>query len=211
MPTGCGHCGFEGTLERTGEIQVEIHDEEVPGYGDVRSTLYWILYRCPVCKEPTLASLWWSDEFSDPTDEPEQVYPSPRDNSALPKNVRDKYERARKVKRIDPGFYAVGIRRMLEAVCNDKGAAQGDLFSRLNDLVTRGDLAATLGDQAHQLRSLGNLGAHDKDIDVEEVDVPAIEDFADAILEYLYRAPATLNALQVALDTRKATAQNNAT
>ena len=27
-----------------------------------------------------------------------------------------------KVKKIEPGFYAVGIGRMLEAVCKDRGA-----------------------------------------------------------------------------------------
>ena len=75
----------------------------------------------------TLSSTWWSDELSDPEDESKIIYPSPRDNSALPPAVRQAYEAALRVKKIDPGLYAVGIRRMLEAVCNDQGVTKGDL------------------------------------------------------------------------------------
>lgn len=102
-------------------------------------------------------------------------------HSALPENVRDKYDRALKVKKIDAGFYAVGVRRLLEAVCNHLGVRKGDLFDRLKVLASNGAIPPTLALQAQELRGLGNLGAHDKDIDVEDADVPVIEDFAEAV------------------------------
>lgn len=56
-------------------------------------------------------------------------------------------------------------------------------------------------------RKLGNLGAHDDEVEIQAADVPAIEALADAILEYLYRAPATLDAVKGSLDERRAEAQ----
>ena len=127
--------------------------------------------------------------------------PAPRDNSALPAAVREAYEAGLRVKKIDPGLYAVGIRRMLEAVCNDQGVTKGDLFERLGQLVRVGAIPGTLGEQAQELRKLGNLGAHQKDVAVSAIDVPTIEDFADAILEYVYRAPG--QASRVAIEHRR--------
>jgi hypothetical protein len=50
--------------------------------------------------------------------------------------------------------------------------------------------------------SSGNLGAHD----AEAADVPVIADLAEALLEYLYRAPAQLAAVQAGLAQRKKSA-----
>jgi hypothetical protein len=110
-----------------GQVQVSQQHQFVEHFGDVTWTRYWLLHCCPACSEPTLSSTWWSDELSDPEDESKIIYPSPRDNSALPPAVRQAYEAALRVKKIDPGLYAVGIRRMLEAVCNDQGVTKGDL------------------------------------------------------------------------------------
>jgi hypothetical protein len=209
MAKGCGHCGFPGELEHKGNTVVETSSDDVRDYGEIEWTRYWSLKRCPACREPTLSEIWWSDDVSSPDEEPTAIYPTPRDNSAVPENVSEKYDRALKVKKVDPGLYAVGIRRMLEAVCNDKGVRTGDLFDRIDALAENRAIPGTLQAQAQRLRRLGNLGAHDKDIDVEEADVPIIEDFAEAILEYLYRAPAKLDALEASLAARNAGARTD--
>jgi hypothetical protein len=206
----CGHCGFDGPIEFKGDVQVESNTQRVDGYGEVEWFRKWFLYRCPVCKEPTLKG-WWESEFTDfEFDEPIQIYPTPRDNSALPESVRKRYDAALKVRKTDAGFYAVGIGRMLEAVCRDRGKTKGDLNDRLDELVVDGVLPAPIGVLAHQIRSLRNFGAHDNDWDVEERDVPAIEDFAEVILEYLYRAPAQLDALRTSIEERQKAAKRPA-
>jgi hypothetical protein len=48
-----------------------------------------------------------------------------------------------------------------------------------------------------------NLGAHDENVDVAPADVPVIDDLADAILEYLYRAPAKLAAVRQGIEEGK--------
>lgn len=203
----CGHCGFGGPVELKGTVDVESSDEHVDGFGFVRWVRKWFLYRCPVCKEPTLKG-WWESELTDfQYEEPSQIYPTPRDNSALPESVQKRYDAALKVRKIDPGLYAVGIGRMLEAVCRDQGKTTGDLYDRLEELVQEGVLPEPIGELAHQIRSLRNFGAHDNDFDVEQHDVPAIEDFAEVILEYLYRAPAQLDALRASVEERKLAAR----
>ena len=206
---GCGHCGFVGPLHQVARESVETDTEEIEdGRWHLSWTLWWMLYRCPACTEPTVARLWWSDEISDAEDRPQVIYPTKRDNAALPDAVRRSYDKALKVKKVDPGFYAVGIGRMLEAVCKDKGQRDGDLNNRLDALAQEGIVPGPLAEQAHQLRGLRNFGAHDAEVEVVEADVPVIEDFAEAILEFLYRAPAKLGALAASLDERKAKADS---
>jgi hypothetical protein len=49
---------------------------------------------------------------------------------------------------------------------------------------------------AQQLRLIRNLGAHNAGDEVTEEDVPIILDFLEAILEYLYVAPAKIEVVR---------------
>jgi hypothetical protein len=46
----------------------------------------------------------------------ERIYPTILENDTLPAGVKKQFEAAHRVKVIEPSLYAVGIRRMLEAV-----------------------------------------------------------------------------------------------
>lgn len=200
---GCGHCGFNGPLEHRGNVTGESHTRIDRDIGEYSWEVIWSLSRCPQCKEPTLATYSWSDEFSDPdATVPTVVYPSPRDDSVLPPLVRKHREAARRVKGIDPSFYALGIRRMLEAMCLSEGAHGRNLNQQLQSLATEGRLPQTLVDVTKQLRQLGNLGAHVGDVEIVESDVPLIDGLAEAMLEYLYRAPAAVAAVEAELARR---------
>ncbi len=85
------------------------------------------------------------------------------------------------------------------------GASGQTLVNQLQDLAHRGRIPAGFDEMATQLRHLGNLGAHVSDVEVESNDVPVIEDFAEAILEYLYRSPAKVEAVRQALEERRRT------
>ena len=63
---------------------------------------------------------------------------------------------------------------MLETVCNQEGANGNDLFAKLDDLAARGRIPDMLAEVAHELRQLGNLGAHDEEVSVAPDDVPVI-------------------------------------
>jgi predicted RNA-binding Zn-ribbon protein involved in translation (DUF1610 family) len=205
MKRQCKHCGFKGPLEHKGDVTVYKQEEEVPQIGGVLEYDHNLgIFLCPACNEVSIVSYVWSVEVGEVVHE-ETLYPTTRDNSALPGRVRQRFDAAHKVRKIDPSFYAVGVRRMLETVANEKKAKGKDLFEKLDDLVSRDLIPAPLARAAHQLRRLGNLGAHDEEIELEEEDVPAIESLADAILEYLYRAPAKISAVEKSLKARKPT------
>jgi hypothetical protein len=53
---------------------------------------------------------------------------------------------------------------------------------------------------ALHLKELRNLGAHDAEDEVTQEDVPIIVDFLKAILEYLYIAPAKIEAVRARLN-----------
>ena len=78
------------------------------------------------------------------------------------------------------------------------------MIAKLDDLVNKGKLPKPLADAAHELRKLRNLGAHDTEVEVAPDDVALIEALADAILEYLYRAPAAVAAVRAGLAERRA-------
>jgi len=204
---GCGHCGFSGQLVHKGNVVAERESVDAGNYGEVEVQLVWGLSRCPECGGPTLEAYNWSDAFNEPDDElPSNVlYPTARDDSAIPVRVRKYLLSARKVKGVEPGFFALGMRRVLEAVCDEEGASGQTLVNQLQDLAHRGRIPAGFDEMATQLRHLGNLGAHVSDVEVESNDVPVIEDFAEAILEYLYRSPAKVEAVRQALEERRRT------
>lgn len=202
---GCGHCGFSGQLVHKGSVVAERGSVDAGPYGEVELDLVWGLSRCPECGGPTLEAYNWSDALNDPADDlPGNVlYPTARDDSAIPPRVRKYLASARKVKGVEPGFFALGIRRVLEAVCDEEGANGPTLVKQLQDLAQKGRIPAGFDHMATQLRELGNLGAHVADVEVESTDVPVIEDFAEAILEYLYRSPAKVEMVRKALDERR--------
>jgi hypothetical protein len=87
----------------------------------------------------------------------------------------------------------------LEAACNHEQAQGRTLAQKLNYLAQNGRIPNTLAEMAHQLKELRNLGAHDAEDEVTENDVPIILDFLEAILEYLYVAPAKIEAVRTRL------------
>ena len=202
MAEPCGHCGFKGPLDHKGEVAIKRGTDETRDGTDYEWGKFATVFVCPVCEELTLGTYWWIDLLGEPEDY-RRVYPSERDNTALPDKVRERLETALKVKRIDPASYAVAIRRMLETVTNTEGAAGRDLFHKLDDLARQGRIPQPLAEIGHELRNLGKFGAHDEEIEVEQADVPMIEDLAEAILEYLYRAPAKLQAVRTGIEARK--------
>jgi hypothetical protein len=203
MPERCGHCGYSGDLEEVARPVVKRTTADVELYGEVETLTYWFLYRCPRCEKATLEEDWWNDEFGDPEgDTAKQLFPAPRDNSSVPRTVLESYWEANRVQGEAPGLYAVGIRRTVEAICRDRGAKATRLEPMLDQLADEGVLPRPLAEMGHQLRARGNLGAHAGDVKVSVEDLPVIEEFVEAILEYVYRAPAKIAAAQSSLDAR---------
>ncbi len=84
---------------------------------------------------------------------------------------------------------AAMYRRAIDiAVRNIAPDGKGDLIKRINNLADEGKLPGTMKDWAHQVRIIGNDGAHDIQ-GVTRKDLEAAQGFTDALLRYLFTLP----------------------
>jgi hypothetical protein len=199
---GCGHCGYRGLLEEKERVKVDSRTDYIDAVGEFGVDTFWILHRCPDCGDPTLEQYFWIEPFTDPEDEGIRLYPLLPDLSLIPDTIQAAYDLALKGKRVDPAFYAVGVRRTLEAVCNHENVPDGRLHQRLEQLAQSGRLPPDLKTLTLSLKEIGNLGAHESGIEITQGDVPAVADLLEALLEYLYRAPARLEAVRARFSER---------
>jgi len=92
---------------------------------------------------------------------------------------------------------AIMYRKSLEAALKTKyPQATGPLAKRIDDLVKDNVVPAEIGSWAHEIRIVGNDGAHDVDGITRELE--AMRGFTDAVLRYLFTLPAQVAARQVA-------------
>ena len=117
----------------------------------------------------------------------------------MPEKVERRFSSALRVQHVEPNAFAVMVGKTLEAVCNHEKIEGKTLSDKLNKLATSGRIPLILAQMAQQLRQIRNLGAHDAEDEITDEDVPIILDFLEAILEYLYVAPAKIAAVQARL------------
>jgi hypothetical protein len=77
----------------------------------------------------------------------------------------------------------------------------------LDKLAKADCLPKVFVEMADHLRALGNLGAHEDDVELEAADADVAAEFAEAILEYLYRVPARVEHARASLAARIAEAK----
>lgn len=216
----CNHCG-NNTVHITRMIYnyQNDHERNTPPYEveDLKDkwgqtyTLQWLIQECVTCMGLFLKEQLMfrdQDEYPYNWDEYKILYPVTKTSSDnLPSPVMKAYEAALKVKPIHPGAFAVMAGKVLEAACNHEKAQGRNLAQKLDFLSKSGRIPITLVEMAKQVRLLRNLAAHDDEDEVTEEDIPIILEFLEAILEYLYVAPAKIEAVQTRLK-RPTTSEN---
>jgi len=160
----------------------EFADEQQVAFRD--STLLW----------PTVGDLGdLSDRnLSRDTAVGEVVAKACRD-TPTPPSVPDKvyrcYRKAMRTQKTDPRSYAVGIRRALEAICNDRCAVEGKLEKRLKDLASKNVIPPVLAGVSDVIRVVGNTGAHENQDRITAYDAAVINKFFLLVVEYVYILP----------------------
>jgi hypothetical protein len=186
--------------------------EHVNVYGDPPHTdedyHFWSILLCPSCQKPTLEEIFRSTFEQEMDFWPSHqriLYPSIGSTmDGLPGIIKRNYDAALRVKNVEPNAFAVLIGRTLEAICKDRNASGKNLFEKLEDLSKRNEIPGRLSEMAQKLRLLRNVGAHSDLGEREEEDVPVLVDLCEAILEYIYRAPAKLELVQKRIHELKA-------
>lgn len=179
----CGHCEVHTAARIEGTL-VETQTDE-----DGRPLIDRLLQlaRCSHCKSGLLVYNWehpdgWAGE-------PSPLWPAPQ--SKLSPSVPHRLQRAHQEAELcfSAKAYAatvVMVRRALEGVCADQGAAAKTLMKALEGLRDSGKIEGRLFDWAQDLRVLGNQGAHFNDAEVSREDAEDALALAEALMDYIY-------------------------
>jgi len=192
----CGHCGNKTPMEIVAsfsQIQ-EKYDESIKMSWEEGPV--WELLLCPACSDVTLQRTEYHEAFVDDLLS-EILYPiKTKPIIGLPKEVNMSYEAALRVSNIDPNAFAVLLGRVLDKVCLDRKAQGESLSEKLQYLAKQGEIPSRLAEIAHQLRQLRNIGAHADLGDLTEKEIPILSALCNAILEYVYTAPALIDQVK---------------
>ncbi|MFJ9057185.1 DUF4145 domain-containing protein [Streptomyces sp. NPDC102409] len=174
---------------------------EAKGLDDDGSPPYMLeLVRCGKCTRPYLVV---EEDYGEGWDgEPGVLWPYQQRPLSLhvPEDLRRTHEEGRRC--FSAKAYtatAVMVRRTLEAVCVDQGMVDNKrgrprpLFEMLEEMRDQGKIDGRLFEWAHELRSLGNQGAHYSGISVTREDAADGLALAEALLDYLYVLHAQFN------------------
>ncbi|MFC8420874.1 DUF4145 domain-containing protein [Streptomyces sp. NPDC057236] len=174
------------------------------------------LVRCGKCRKPFLTV---EEDYGDGWDgEPGVLWPEQQRPLSLhvPEDLRRTHAEGRRC--FSAKAYtatAVMVRRTLEAVCVDQGMV-GDasgrpkpLFKMLEEMRDQGKIDGRLFEWAHELRSLGNQGAHYSSTSVTREDAADGLALAEALLDYLYVLHAQFNTFKKRRQAARDKGQNH--
>lgn len=201
----CGHCGNRGPMRiltkhtESDEIKASDIEKAVTDYGtfdvdygfSIDFGVTYELLQCCACNKETLRKISWHDGYNPDQWLLDVLYPQSESlKNSLPEAVEKSYRAALRIKNIDTNAFAVLLGRALDLVCIDRQASGESLFERIKDLASRGEIPDKLTTMAHQLRQLRNIGAHADLGDLTKDEIPVLQSLCEAILEYVYQAPA---------------------
>lgn len=179
----CRHC------RNVGPMEILHRYSQVRERSDPRSFLEWEegyvyeLLLCPACSGASLRRYYWHD-FREPEEIAEEVlFPTdPRVPPGLPEAIENEYLAALQVRRIDPNAYGVLLGRLLELVCENRGARGDSLYEKLRDLANRNEIPKRLADLANSLRLFRNVAAHANAGELTQADVPVLDRHVEHLL-----------------------------
>lgn len=176
-------------------------------------TQYWEEYeivQCQGCRTISFRKNWRSTEdftYDEVTHEMEledhpQIFPPRvagrhrlRDSSKLKLSIRQIYaETHSALCNHLPTLASVGMRVLIETICRDKGANDGTLQNKIDNLVGMGVLTKDGADILHSLRIMGNEAAHEVAPQSED-NLSVAFDVVEHLLEGVYLLPLKAKSL----------------
>lgn len=198
----CPRCGNKAPQEMLHQAQYQ----DVIGVGPDNQPIYeyrwWAILKCGTCSGLSL----WNDFWNEHDQRWEPALAHPRRLQAppeVPSDIAQAFDDVVAAKSLAPGLAAVGVRRVLEAIADDQHAPGRTFSDQIKFLGTEGIIPTQLADMMDVSRTLGNLGAHFTGFDVTQDDVATLTEFVLALFEYIYVAPAKVEAFRRSVDQRK--------
>lgn len=209
----CRHCGNKGLMNYIGKTGWMYISENEDNYGYVFDSellehMDYYVFECPVCYRPVIVSEYRLD-INDEVPKFEIEYPSINVSSeGVPNKIYSAFESAIKTKGIDYSICLLSLRRVLEMICNDKGAQGNTLENKIKNLVDSKLLPEMIGDACWIIRQLGNEAAHADKIEVYSYDVEQVIGYVGTIIDYLYSMPHRISRMKKTIIKRKASIES---
>ncbi|MBQ7016936.1 MAG: DUF4145 domain-containing protein [Firmicutes bacterium] len=201
----CYHCGNQSLMPI---VHKHAHDYGGPVFDEFDDMIDcefeehfdWFLLSCPVCNKITLYEEYENEVTRGQYTQSEVLYPqSSIDYSGVPENIKTAFESALKVKNIDTAICALSLRRVLEAICKDRGANGRNLEQMISDMISRQILPQMFDDACWIVRQLGNSAAHGDTKHFSKYQVDQTIIFMQNIINYLYTLPFKMQRLRAAI------------
>jgi Domain of unknown function (DUF4145) len=165
-----GDCGADKNHVVVSSIKEYGSDQDAYGNSYEWISIYQII-QCGGCGQYSFRRIMSNSEDFGPDGYEEDVdlYPNRiegrppvNDHALLPNDLQRIYaETLRALNAGLPVLAGVGIRAIVETVCKDKKSAGGDLYERIESLVTQQVLSRDGADILQKLRVMGNDAAHE--------------------------------------------------
>jgi len=199
----CDKCSHE-TVHK---IMANVDSDDQTPDGDIQWCDSYLIAQCRGCKTICLCIESSNSEDFDPGDPDSSlvtrtVFPSriagrPRlsDPHFLPPRLRKVYEESRMALTQNSSVLTgIGIRAIVETVCNEEGAAGGSLFEKINGLISLNQITRKEAEILQRLRFMGNEAAHNvKQHTQEELNLAF--DVVEHLLKTVYILPAQTSHL----------------
>ncbi len=122
----CYHCGNKTLMNLVGVHREDWGNEEFRGY------IISQIYICPICQNATYVERYWEEgmigaNYEDDEDEKICYLVISLETNFVPDKIKTAYEAALKVRNTDSALCLIGLRRILEMICNEQGASKGSL------------------------------------------------------------------------------------
>jgi hypothetical protein len=191
----CGECARETVHKILADVaSKESHDD-----GNIQEWKSYMIVQCCGCLTLSFYRESECSEYCDPDGNSliqRDLYPGRiagrpplRDVCDLPWELQKVYEEARSALMQGlPVLTGIGIRAIVETVCNERGAQGATLFAKINSLVTLNFITQREATVLHDLRFMGNEAAHKvKSHKVDELNLAF--DVVEHLLKAVYLLP----------------------
>ena len=197
----CPHCGNKTTqlLLYTHDCEdiFTVFDEEHSIDHEESLPVQCYLTVCEICKNPLLYGTYHFITEEEDFQASGLLCPKQKKLSGkVPQIIREYYKEAIRIKRIAPSSFTGQIRKCLEALCDAREIKKGKLVNRLNELSDKGEIPKHFTEMADILRFLGNIGVHPSETNICDLPVDTIDDFFNAIIEYVYGFPSRIEEIK---------------
>ena len=203
----CSYCGNRVRHRRVHQYENPLVYEVIDGE-EFYVPFLWLSYACDTCGGLSLLGGFNVRGVVDasathkltrlhpqgPDIEPPFHMVSP--DNPIPEHITKAYKNAWPLRHKLPSASVVQVRKLLERICKEQGAKGRDLFSMLSQLIASGRLPGHLADVTDLIRTVGNLGAHSADEDIDIWDAELMDDFLRFVIEYVYVVPAKVTRMQ---------------